>query len=84
MYQYINVERTSKTSIRIHPENGSIPYSYSQWRSSSLMPRAITPCEHAIYMHLLSILIENVFNKYNISYTMMAATLLGSYNLKKI
>ncbi|CAF3375873.1 unnamed protein product [Rotaria sp. Silwood1] len=79
MYQYINVERTSKTSIRIHPENGSIPYSYSQWRSSSLMPRAITPCEHAIYMHLLSILIENVFNKYNISYTMMAATLLGSY-----
>ncbi|CAF0726600.1 unnamed protein product [Rotaria sp. Silwood1] len=79
VYQRINVKPTSNTPIRIHPENGSIPYSYSQWRSSSLMPRAINPCEHALYMHLLSILIEKVFDKYNIPYTMMAATLLGSY-----
>ncbi|CAF2362423.1 unnamed protein product [Rotaria sp. Silwood2] len=79
VYQRINVEQTSTTPIRISPKNGSIPYSYSQWRSSSLLPRALTPCEHALYMHLLSILIEKVFNKYNIPYMMMAATLLGSY-----
>ncbi|CAF0995344.1 unnamed protein product [Rotaria sordida] len=79
VYQRINTEQTSNIPIRLNSKDESIPYSYSQWRSSSLIPRALNPCEHALYMHLLSILIEKVFKKYNIQYMMMAGTLLGSY-----
>nr|ACC43939.1 LicD motif-containing protein [Philodina roseola] len=71
----IPVERT----VRLQSGYKSIPYAYSEWRSTSLMPRALTTCEHAIYMQLLSILVKHVFKKYNIPYMMMAATLLGSY-----
>ena len=78
--QRISVEKTSYKPVRqINSEYGNIPYSYSEWRSSSLMPRLLTQCEHAIYMNLLSILIERVFKKYNIQYMMIAATLLGKY-----
>ncbi len=78
--QRISVEKTSYRPVRkLSPKYGNIPYSYSEWRSSSLMPRLLTQCEHAIYMDLLSILIERVFKKYNIQYMMMAATLLGKY-----
>jgi len=77
--QRIKNEQISNVSIQLDPRNGSIPYSYSQWRSTSLLPRLITPCEHAVYMDLLSILIERVFKKHNIQYMMMAATLLGKY-----
>ena len=75
----IKTEQISNISIQLDPGQKSIPYSYSQWRSSSLMPRLLTQCEHAIYIDLLSILIEHVFKKYNIQYMMMAATLLGKY-----
>ncbi len=77
--QRINTEQISTNSIQLDPRKESIPYSYSQWHSTSLMPRLLTPCEHAIYMNLLSILIEHVFKKYKIEYMMMAATLLGKY-----
>ncbi|CAF1257346.1 unnamed protein product [Rotaria magnacalcarata] len=77
--QRIKSEIPLKKTIHLDPEKGPIPYYYSQWRSSALMPRGLTQCEHAIYMHLLSVLIENVFKKHNIKYMMMAATLLGSY-----
>jgi hypothetical protein len=63
-------------SIRLTPSR-PIPYSYSQWRSSPTLTRALTPCEHAITMHLIT-LIVNLFHNHNISYTMMAATLLGN------
>ena len=63
-------------SIRIRPSR-PIPYSYSQWRSSPNLPRALTACEHAIYIDLIK-LIVTLFHKHNISYTMMAATLLGN------
>jgi hypothetical protein len=77
--QRIELEQISNTSIVIDPSKESISYSYSKWRSSPFMPRLLTRCEHAIYMHLLSILKERVFRKYNIQYMMMAATLLGRY-----
>lgn len=68
----------TKTS-RLRPGLKSIPYAYSEWQSTPLMPRVLTPCEHAVYMRLLSILVERVFKKYNIPYMMMAATLLGIF-----
>lgn len=66
------------TPIQLDPRQ-PIPYSYSQWRSTPLLPRLITQCEHAIFMDLLSILVEHVFKKHNIQYMMMAATLIGKY-----
>lgn len=77
--QRIKTEKLLPNDIQLDPKTKSIPYSYSQWQSSPLMPRLLTPCEHAILMNLLSILIKNVFEKYNIPYMMMAATLLGKY-----
>jgi hypothetical protein len=63
-------------SIGLTPSR-PIPYSYSQWRSSPALARALTPCEHAICMHLIKLIIT-LFHNHNISYTMMAATLLGN------
>jgi hypothetical protein len=77
--QGIGVEQTSNISINIDPKYGYIPYSYSKWPSTPLLPRRLGRCEHAMYMNLLSTLIEHVFKKHNISYMMMAGTLLGKY-----
>lgn len=79
--QRIRTERISTVSVQLDFQK-AIPYYYSQWRSTSLMPRVLTPCEHAIYMDLLSTLIERVFKKHNIQYMMMAATLLGRNSRK--
>ncbi len=76
--QRIRNEKNSTTPFQL-VSTKSIPYSYSQWRSTPLLPRPITECEHAIFMDLLSILVEHVFKKHNIQYMMMAATLLGKY-----
>jgi hypothetical protein len=80
--QRIHNEQIPTIPIQLDPRE-SIPYSYSQWRSTLLLPRLLTRCEHAVYMDLLSILVEDVFKKHNIQYTMMAATLLGKYFDKK-
>ena len=75
----IEQEVPSGETLRLQPGYQSISYAYSEWQSTSLMPRVLTACEHAIYMRLLSILVQQVFEKYNIPYMMMAATLLGSF-----
>src|SRR5579871_2774254 len=71
VYQRINTEKILNYSVKLRPGKGSIPYSYTPWSSTPILPRLLTQCEHAIYMDLLSILIENVFEKYNIPYMMM-------------
>jgi len=73
------LERSFPISQHLTSLNKSIPYSYNHWKSSSIMPRSLTSCEHALFIHLLSILIKHVFDKHNIPYMMMAGTLLGSY-----
>ena len=73
----IALERRPTFTVEISPSNSNIPYFYSQWKSSKLMPRLISTCDHALTMYLLSLLIDHVFHKYNIPYMMMAATLLG-------
>ena len=77
-YQMLS-SRPFHNSETATPDNETIPYSYNDWKSTVMMPRAFTPCEHAIAIHLLSILKKEVFEKHNIAYMMMAGTLIGSY-----
>ncbi|CAF0972608.1 unnamed protein product [Adineta steineri] len=53
------------------------PYRYSHWKSSSIIPRAISHCEHTLVMHLLTI-IDRICRHHKITYFMSAGTLLGS------
>ena len=55
-----------------------LPYHYSRWKSSPLLPRRITPCEHYLTMHLLMI-IHRVCIKHNLTFAMSDGTLLGSW-----
>lgn len=52
-------------------------YSYSQWKSSSIIPRAFTPCEHSLMMILLQ-LFDQVCRDNHIEYFIGDGTLLGS------
>lgn len=55
-----------------------LPYRYSLWQSSSILPRRLTPCEHLLAMHLL-IIIERICRKNRIEFMMSDGTLLGSW-----
>lgn len=55
-----------------------LAYRYSQWKSSSLLPRRITPCEHYLMMHLLMI-IDRICRENNLTFAMSDGTLLGSW-----
>ena len=55
-----------------------LPYRYSHWRSSSLLPRRFTPCEHLLAMRLL-IIVERLCRKNAIEFMMSDGTLLGSW-----
>lgn len=60
----------------IRQQSKDISYYYSDWRSLPDLPRRLTPCDHQIYMELLSIL-DHFFRRHHISYMMMDGTLLG-------
>ncbi|CAF0979349.1 unnamed protein product [Adineta ricciae] len=53
------------------------PYRYSNWKSSTTLPRALTTCEHNLAMHLL-IIIDRICRRHKITYFMSEGTLLGS------
>ena len=55
-----------------------LPYHYSRWKSSSLLPRRITPCEHHRTMHLLMI-IARICREHNLTFAMSDGTVLGSW-----
>ncbi|CAF3810476.1 unnamed protein product [Adineta steineri] len=52
-------------------------YRYSHWKSSSIIPRALTQCEHTLMMHLLMI-IDRICRENKITYFIIYGTLLGS------
>jgi hypothetical protein len=54
-----------------------LPYRYSQWKSSPLLGRRMTPCEHNLAMRLLMI-IERICRKHKITYMLSDGSLLGS------
>ena len=54
-----------------------LPYRYSQWKSTSIFSRSFTPCEHNLVMNLL-IIIDKICRDNQITYFMIAGTLLGS------
>jgi hypothetical protein len=55
-----------------------LPYLYSQWKFSPLLPRRLTPCEHNLVMRLLMI-IERICRKHNITFMLSDGSLLGSW-----
>jgi len=55
-----------------------LPYRYSDWKSSPILPRRVTPCEHSLMMRLLMI-IERMCRKHKIPFMLYAGTLLGSW-----
>ncbi len=63
----------SINSTRLH----RLPYYYSEWNSSPVLPRRITPCEHSLIMRLLMI-IERICRKHQITFMLGDGTLLGS------
>ena len=75
-------EITHSPQLRSPPINASrfhrLPYRYSKWKSSPLLPRRITPCEHHLMMRLLMI-IERICREHNLTFAMADGTLLGSW-----
>jgi hypothetical protein len=67
------LQAPSLNSTRLH----RLPYRYSQWQSSPLLPRGFTPCEHNLAMRLLMI-IERLCRTHQITFMMSDGTLLGS------
>lgn len=59
-------------------ENESIPYHYELWKSSPLMPRIVTECEHHLMIQLLT-RFDKLTRKYSLDYMMIDGTLLGSW-----
>ncbi|CAF3447468.1 unnamed protein product [Rotaria sp. Silwood2] len=55
-----------------------LPYQYSQWKSSNILYRRLTPCEHTLVMRLLMI-IERICRKHKITFMLIYGSLLGSY-----
>ncbi|CAF0877279.1 unnamed protein product [Rotaria sordida] len=55
-----------------------LPYFYSLWKTSSILPRLMTPCEHQVYVHLMKTF-DEICRKNDIEYMITYGTLLGSY-----
>lgn len=55
-----------------------IPYDYDTWRSTSIMPRMVSKCEHKLMMELLK-RFDQLTKKYSLEYMMIDGTLLGKH-----
>jgi hypothetical protein len=60
------------------PTLPELPYFYSLWQTSKVLPRLITPCEHQVYVKLMKIF-DQICRKNDIEYMISYGTLLGSY-----
>ena len=47
-YEQPSINRSSTISLL-----PGLPYFYSLWKTSTLLPRLITPCEHQVYVNLI-------------------------------
>ena len=57
-------------------DDNVIPYDYETWRSTSIMPRMVSKCEHKLMMELLK-RFDQLTKKYSLEYMMIDGTLLG-------
>lgn len=57
-------------------QSKEIPYFYSLWRSSPKLRRRLAPCDHRLFMELLSVF-DQFCRRYSIKYFMSDGTLLG-------
>lgn len=76
LYKQPIVNSHSKPFITSTPSE--LPYFYSLWKTSSLLPRLMTPCEHQLYIKLLKTF-DQICQKNDIEYMISHGTLLGSY-----
>ncbi|CAF3015709.1 unnamed protein product [Rotaria socialis] len=69
-------------SIRSKQQNQTdlpqLPYFYSLWKTASILPRLITPCEHQVYINLLKTF-DQICRQGGVEYMISYGTLLGSY-----
>lgn len=68
-------QRSQKNFISSLPQ---LPYFYSLWKSSQLLPRIMTACQHQVYIQLLREF-DNVCRQNDVEYIISHGTLLGSY-----
>ncbi|CAF0977730.1 unnamed protein product [Adineta ricciae] len=71
-------EQPSNVSYSMASSLPKLPYFYSLWKTSRLLPRLITPCEHQVYIKLLKTL-HDLCESNGIHYMISHGTLLGSY-----
>ena len=71
-------EQPSINTFSGESPSSKLPYFYSFWKTSSLLPRLMTPCEHQLYIHLLK-QFDEICRKNDVEYMISHGTLLGSY-----
>ncbi|CAF0989700.1 unnamed protein product [Adineta steineri] len=81
-HRFDSEQNLPQTSVIFPPSFSSsktfrFPYRYSHWKSSPILPRAFSRCEHTLAMHLLTI-IDRLCRQHNITYFIYEGTLLGS------
>ncbi|CAF0857083.1 unnamed protein product [Rotaria sp. Silwood1] len=75
-YEQPTIHKHSKQHIASTlPE---LPYFYSLWKTSPILPRLITPCEHQVYVKLMKTF-DEICQANGIEYMISYSTLLGSY-----
>ena len=83
--QRLHRKKTKKHSLttielnqpnKITFERNKIPYEYDTWKSSPIMPRLVSKCEHNLMMQLLN-RFDQLTKKYSLEYMMTDGTLLG-------
>jgi hypothetical protein len=79
---HVKQERPRKIKVYSSPVNNNqlhrLPYSYSEWNTSPVLGRQLTPCEHSLIMRLLMI-IEQICREHRLIFMMINGTLLGSW-----
>lgn len=64
--------------LTIENRDATLSYSYLTWKQSEVLPRQLSPCEHALIIRLIAIISDICF-RHQITFLMTHGTLLGSW-----
>ncbi|CAF1210066.1 unnamed protein product [Adineta ricciae] len=76
--KHIPSSPTFRSPSIINQRTHRLPYRYSNWKSSPLLARRFTPCEHYIAMSLL-MFIDRICREHGLTFAIADGTLLGSW-----
>ncbi|CAF1250940.1 unnamed protein product, partial [Didymodactylos carnosus] len=76
--EYKELEYYHLNELYVQDQQPPLPYFYSLWKTSVLLPRLYTPCEHKVMINLLNTF-HQLCKSNNITYMICDGTLLGSY-----